>query len=224
MNITLFLFIFAICLASIFVAYKFLGKNGLYYLLTIMTIVSFFLSFKIVNINGVEFNANVITSSSIFAIIIILLEKGKNKENHRIIETSIISIAATLMVILVSVFYIQSVNDTVSVDIDHLFIDNFSFLISYPIALLLSEYCVIKTYDFVKKESYDNMFIISGLMCLSFGLLYSIVVNFSGYYFTLTTKDIIRLILINYLVQILLTAVYSIEIQKLLTLKKVNYE
>ncbi len=224
MDLIMFVILLLFSMITLLLAYKIFNKEGLYYLLIIMIIISFFLSFKIVSIWGFDFNANVLTNTLIFSIIYLLMEKNKKKENKKILQLSILTIGLTIFSVIIMNFYIPSVNDTLAINMRDMIFNNYKIMIVYPVVLIGSEITIMQMYNNLKRETYESIFIISSIFCLSLGLILNILFNVIGYLFILDTGQIIRLILMNYLVAIFITVIHSLLLKYIFGLKKVNYE
>ena len=100
-------------------------------------------------------------------------------------------------------------------------IDNYKILLIYPILLAILQLLTYLVYNSIKelKLNIQNNIIISSLTIL---MVDSVIFNLFAYLFKIKLSNIILLILSNYLIKILLTAIYSYIISKQIDNKKVK--
>ena len=117
-------------------------------------------------------------------------------------------------------YHVQSLTDSISINMKNVFIDNKRILMIYPITTLISNYLLIWAYKKIRKL-YDVPFITTVTTYLLIGLIEGILYFFLTYYNILDTKIIIKLLLSTYMVRLIITIIYSIFLT-LLTSKKVK--
>ena len=117
-------------------------------------------------------------------------------------------------------YHVQSLTDTISINMKNVFINNYKILIVYPITILISNYLLIWMYKKIRKL-YDNAFITTVTTYLLIGLIEGIIYFFIVYYNILEAKIIIKLLLSSYMIRLIITIIYSIFLT-LITSKKVK--
>lgn len=221
MNLLICFCILALSLLTLYICYKKLDKLGLIIAFILMNVLSFILSFKYITLSTLTINASSITYISMFSILYLYLEKTNEKETKKLINlNSILNLIIVSFLILMSL-YVQSLDDTVGINMKNVFIDNFRILIAYPISVTASLYDIMMMYNKVKKI-YDNMFITTTVTFLLIGLIDLIVFTLISYLFVLDIKTIIKLILSTYMLKIILTVIESIFLMLIQNKKKVR--
>lgn len=206
MSEVIFIMFIIITMLTIYCLYKTYDKRGLYFSLVTMSVISFIFSFKIVNIFTLNVNLNIIPMISIFTIIYLLVLKYGLKETKNILLlTSCINIT-TAILILITNYYIPAVTETISISMEGTFLYNYKILITYPIIMLVSEYLVIKTFNFIKTLS-NNIYINIILIYIITGLLYTIIFYLISYINILKISNTIFLGVTTFLVGLLITVI-----------------
>ena len=221
MNISIYFCILLLSLLTIYISNKNKDKIGLIVSFIIMNLLSFILAFKYITISNLTINANSITYVTLLSILYLYLEKTNKKETKKLINiNTTINIFIVSLLVLMSL-YIQSLDDTIGINMKNVFLDNYRLLIAYPLSTTLSFYGILWIYEKVK-NIYDNMFITNTVTFLLIGLIDLILFTSIGYLFTLSIKIIIKLILSTYMLKILLTVIYSIFLMLIQNKKKVK--
>ena len=183
-------------------------------------ILSLILSFKYITLSTINVNANSITYVTMFTSLYLLLESVSKEEVKKITRISLfLTIFASIMIYMMS-YHVQSLTDSISINMKNVFIDNKRILMIYPITTLISNYLLIWAYKKIRKL-YDVPFITTVTTYLLIGLIEGILYFFLTYYNILDTKIIIKLLLSTYMVRLIITIIYSIFLT-LLTSKKVK--
>lgn len=221
MNILIYLSILVLSLLIVYISYKKLDKLGLVVSFVLMNILSFILTFKYITISTLNINANAITFISMFSILYLYLEKTNEKETKKLINLNLfLNIFIVSLLVLMSL-YVQTLDDTVGINMRNVFIENYRILIAYPTTLALSLYGIIIMYNKVK-TIYDNMFITTNVTFLLIGLIELILFTTISYAFILDIKTMIELVLSTYMLKIILTVIYSLLLLLIQNKKKVK--
>ena len=147
-SIIIVLLLILVSLLLIYSMYKIYDKRGLYFSLVIMNIMSFILSFKIIKIFSLNINLGLIPMISIFTIIYIIITKYSIKDKKNILSLSLYTNIITSILILITNYFIPTVSETISISIKGTFEYNYKILILYPIIILLSQYIIIKLFNY----------------------------------------------------------------------------
>lgn len=221
MNILIYFCILVLSIFTIYIFNKKLDKLGLTVMFSLMNLLSFILSFKYITISTLNINANAITYISMFSILYLYLEKTNEKETKKLINLNIIMNLLIVSLLVLMSLYIQTIDDTVGINMKNVFIDNYRILIAYPITLSLSLHGIIKMYNKVK-TIYDNMFITTTVTFLLVGLIDLILFTLISYLLVMNVKTMIKLILSTYMLKIILTVIYSLFLMLIQNKKKVK--
>ena len=220
MNYLIFLCILIISVITLYLAKKLMGKIGLIIVFIASSVLSLVLSFKYITLSTITANANSITYVTMFTSLYLLLETVNKKEVKKITNLNfILNIFSSILLYIMS-YHVQSLTDSISINMKNVFIVNSKILIIYPITTLVSNYLLIWMYKKIR-NLYEVPFITTVTTYLFIGLVESIMLYISVYYQSLDTKIIIRLLLSNYMIKLIITIIYSILLT-LWTRKKVN--
>ena len=220
MNFVIYLCILIICILSIYLLKKFLGKNGLIIIFLTSSLLSLILTFKYITISTITVNSNSITYITMFTALYLLLESINKEEVKKITNLNfILTVFASIILYMMS-YHVQSLTDSISINMKNVFIANSRMLIVYPITTLLSNYLLIWMYKKIR-NLYEIPFITTVTTYLLIGIIEGILFYFSVYLKILTPKTIIKLLLSTYMIRLIITIIYSV-ILTLLTNKKVK--
>lgn len=220
MNYLISLCILIISIISLYLSKKLLGKNGLIFIFITSSVLSLILSFKYVTFSTINANANSITYVTMFTSLYLLLETVNKKEVKKLTNLNFILNIFTSIILYIMSYHVQSLTDSISINMKNVFINNYKILIAYPIITLITNYLLIWMYKKIR-NLYDVPFITTVTTYLFIGLIESIILYFSVYYKVINTKVIIKLLLSNYMIKLIITIIYSLLLT-LLTRKKVN--
>jgi len=221
MNILIYLSILVLSLLTVYITNKKLDKLGLVVAFSLMNLLSFILTFKYITISTLDINANSIAYISMFSILYLYLEKTNVKETRKLINLNLFMNIFIVSLLVLMSLYVQTLDDTVGINMRNVFIENYRILIAYPITLTLSLHGIIVMYNKVK-TIYDNMFITTNVTFLLIGLLELILFTIISYAFILDIKTMIELVLSTYMLKIILTVIYSLLLLLIQNKKKVK--
>ena len=220
MNYLIYLSILLLSIFSIYLSKKVMGKSGLTILLITSSVLSLILSFKYIMLSTINVNANSITYITMFTSLYLLLESTNKEEVKKIVNMNFFITSFTAVMLYMMSYHVQSLTDTISINMRNVFINNYRILIVYPLTTLLSNYLLIWMYKTIRKL-YDIPFITTVTTYLMIGLIEGIIFFTITYYNILDIKIIIKLLLSSYMIRLIITIIYSIFLN-LLTSKKVK--
>ena len=220
MNYLIYLCILIISILSLYLSKKLLGKNGLIFVFITSSVLSLILSFKYVTFSTINASANSVTYVTMFTSLYLLLETVNKKEVKKLTILNFILNIFTSIILYIMSYHVQSLTDSISINMKKVCINNYKILIAYPIVTLITNYLLIWMYKKIR-NLYDIPFITTVTTYLFIGLIESILLYFSVYYKVLNTKIIIKLLLSNYMIKLIITIIYSLLLT-LLTRKKVK--
>lgn len=219
-SIIIVLLLILVSLLLIYSMYKIYDKRGLYFSLVIMNIMSFILSFKIIKICSLNINLGLIPMISIFTIIYIIITKYSIKDKKTILSLSLYTNIITSILILITNYFIPTVSETISISIKGTFEYNYKILILYPIIILLSQYIIIKLFNYLK-ELQSNIIINITLTYITTGLVYTLVFYLIAYINLIDIKNTIFMGVSSFLIGIIITLLNTLIID-LIFKKKVK--
>ena len=219
-SIIIVLLLILVSLLLIYSMYKIYDKRGLYFSLVIMNIISFILSFKIIKIFSLNINLGLIPMISIFTIIYIIITKYSIKDKKTILSLSLYTNIITSILILITNYFIPTVSETISISIKGTFEYNYKILILYPITILLSQYIIIKLFNYLK-ELQSNIIINITLTYITTGLVYTLVFYLIAYINLIDIKNTIFMGVSSFLIGIIITLLNTLIID-LIFKKKVK--
>ena len=214
------LIIIILSLLTIFCLYKFLDKRGLYFALIIFNIISFVLSFKISVILKLNINTGIITLIETFTILYIFMIKYGDKELKNILKITFYANVMTALIIAIMNYFIPTITETISINMQGTFEYNYKILIIYPLVILLSEFIITKFYKIINLIQ-SNIPICIILTYIMTSLLYTIIFSVVSYLGILEIKNSLFVGISTYIIGIFITIINIIYI-KLLTGKKVK--
>lgn len=219
-SIIIVLLLILVSLLLIYSMYKIYDKRGLYFNLVIMNIMSFILSFKIIKIFSLNINLGLIPMISIFTIIYIIINKYSIKDKKNILSLSLYTNIITSILILITNYFIPTVSETISISIKGTFEYNYKILILYPIIILISQYIIIKLFNYLK-EIQSNIIINITLTYITTGLVYTLVFYLIAYINLIDIKNTIFMGVSSFLIGIIITLLNTLIID-LIFKKKVK--
>lgn len=219
-SIIIVLLLILVSLLLIYSMYKIYDKRGLYFSLVIMNIMSFILSFKIIKIFSLNINLGLIPMISIFTIIYIIITKYSIKDKKTILSLSLYTNIITSILILITNYFIPTVSETISISIKGTFEYNYKILILYPIIILLSQYIIIKLFNYLK-ELQSNIIINITLTYITTGLVYTLVFYLIAYINLIDIKNTVFMGVSSFLIGIIITLLNTLIID-LIFKKKVK--
>ena len=221
MNEIVMLLLVIICLLTILIFYKVFDKRGLYFASTLLTLLSFILSFKLGYIFKLNVNLGIIPFISVLSITYIYLIKYDKKNiKDLLIVTGITNIILSLLLVVLT-YYIPSITETISINMEGTFETNYKILIIYPIITIISQYLIIKLYSFITSIS-DYTFISLLLTYIITGIIYTIIFYVLSYINILNIKDSIFLGISTYIIGLIVHILNILFIIYLTKSKKVK--
>ena len=220
MNLIFYFCILITSILSIYFSKKIWGKLGLTIVFITSNVLSLILTFKYIMISTINVNANSILYVTMFTSLYLLLETTNKEEVKKITNLNFLLTVYSAILLYIMSYYVQSLTDTVSINMKNIFINNSRILLVYPLTNIISNYLLIWMYKKIRKL-YDVPFITTVTTYLLIGLIEGILFYFFVFYKVLDTKIIIKLLLSNYMIKLIITIIYSIFLT-ILTHKKVK--
>ncbi len=212
MNELIFVALIIMSILTIFCLYKLYDIRGLYFSLVITSLITFIFSFKIINVFTLNINLNIITMINIFTIIYILISRNGKKEMKNILKICLYTNIASAILIYLTNYYIPAVTESITISMEGTFKYNYKILIFYPLIMLLSQYVVIKLFNFIKILS-NNIYIDTILIYIITGLLYTLIFYLIIYINILPITSTIFMGVTTFLVGLIITGINLILIK-----------
>ena len=170
MNFIIYPCILLVSIFSLYLSKKFLGKLGLSIVFITTSLLSLILSFKYIMLSTIHVNANSVTYVTMFTSLYLLLETTNKEEVKKITNLNfLINVFSSIMLYMMS-YHVQSLTDTISINMKNVFITNYEILIIYPIVSLITNYLLIWMYKKIR-NLYDVPFITTVTTYLLVGLI-----------------------------------------------------
>ncbi len=213
------LIIALLCIFTIYCLYKIFDKIGIYYAIIILNIIGFVLSFKITSAFKMNINIGIIPFiTSLTGLYIFILKYGK-KELNNIIKFTLYSNVTLSLLLIITNYFIPTITETISINMKETFEYNYKILFVYPLIASLSQYVVIKLFNFVSKVK-NNIIINIILTYIITSLIYTIIFSLVSYINVLSIRDSIFIGISTYIIGFAFTIINILFIY-LITRKKV---
>lgn len=221
MNLLIFILLIVLSIFFMYISLYMLDKKNYRYIYLIYSILGYLMSFKIIKLASINLSANIVIETLFLTLTYLIIEKTTKEEFIKIVKNIFKYNLLVGVLLLFGSLYIPVVTDVVSINIKYMIIDNYKILLIYPILLAILQLLTYLVYNSIKelKLNIQNNIIISSLTIL---MVDSVIFNLFAYLFKIKLSNIILLILSNYLIKILLTAIYSYIISKQIDNKKVK--
>ena len=221
MNELIMLIILIISFLTIVLSYILFDKRGFHFATTILSLITFILSFKIGYIFKMNVNLGIITLLPLLGINYIYLIKYGNKNiKDLVIVSSITNIIFAILLVILN-YYIPSLTETISINIEETFKTNYKIIIMYPIIMTISEIITIKLFSFISSVT-NNKFISILLTYILTAIVYTIIFYMICYINVLSLKDSIFLGITTYIIGLIIHIINILFIIYLTKGKKVN--
>ena len=102
-------------------------------------------------LSTINVNANAITYVTMFTSLYLLLESTNKEEVKKIVNMNFLVTAFTSLMLYMMSYHVQSLTDTISINMKNVFINNYRILIVFPITTLISNYLLIWMYKTIRK-------------------------------------------------------------------------
>ena len=221
MNEIIILLVIIICQITTLLFYKLFEKRGLYFSTVIISLLSFILSFKLVYVFKMNINLGIIPIVSLYTIYYIYLKKYGEKNIKDLVIINTISNVTFALLLVIMNYFIPSITETISINMQATFETNYKILIMYPIITLISELLIIKLYSFIVLVN-KNTFISVILTYILTAILYTIIFYMVSYINILYLKESIFLGITSYIIGLLVQLINIIFIVLITKSKKVK--
>lgn len=221
MNEIIILLVVLICQITTWLFYKVFEKRGLYFSTVIISLLSFIMSFKLAYVFKMNINLGIVPIVSLFTIYYIYLKKYGQKDIKDLVIINTISNVVFALLLVVMNYYIPSITETISINMQATFESNYKIMIMYPIITIISELLIIKLYSFIILVN-ENTFISVTLTYILTAIIYTIIFYMISYINILYLKESLFIGITSYIIGLLVQLINIIFITLITKSKKVK--
>lgn len=201
-----------ISLSLIIILYKFYSIAGLYTYATISAILTCIMSLKTINIYNYDMNLGIISLITIFtASNIIIQKKGPDETKNFILTTVSTTIIAYIILFLVSLMTSSNIALFTNASYNNIFNDSLRILFANIVTILYSLILNTKLYYYLKRMK-NNILISNFFSTIIIHFISSIIFSLIAYTFIKEPIDIIKIIMIRYLMSLVVGLTGTIAI------------
>lgn len=201
-----------ICLIMLIIMYKKYKTEGMYIYTIVSLILSFLMSLKIVTVYDYDVNLGIIPLVTVFTASNIIIQKKGIEETKRFLMTIMATTLISYFVfLLVSYMEPSKINLFTSASYDNIFADSLRIYFANIVTLLYGLLLNNKLYYYLKVMK-NNILISNLFSTIIIQFFASIIFGLVAYVFTYETIDIIKLIMIRYLISLVIGILSTIII------------
>lgn len=204
-SLTIMIIELILCLIMLIIMYKKYKIEGLYIYSIISLILSFFMSLKKISLYNYDVNLGIIPLVTTFTAFNILIQKKGIEETKKllmtVLSTTLISYFIFLLISYIDFSNISKLISFTSASFDNIFIDSLRIYFANIVTLLYSLLLNNKLYYYLKIMK-NNIFISSIFSTIIIQFIASIIFSLVAYVFTLEMIEIIKIIMIRYLISL----------------------
>lgn len=211
-QINLLILELVLCLTMIIVLYKKYSKLGIYiYCITAMTLASI-MSLKTITLYNYDINLGIIPLVTIYTASNILIQKqGKDESKNILIITLLSFIVGYILLYLTSIMKSSNINLFTSASYDNIFAESIKIYFATLVSTLYSLLLNMNLYYYLKKIK--NSIIISNIFSsIIIQFISSIIFGLISNIFVKDAIDIIKIIMIRYLMSLAIAIISTIVI------------
>lgn len=191
-----------ICLIMLIIMYKKYKTEGMYIYTIVSLILSFIMSLKIVSVYDYDVNLGIIPLVTVFTSSNIIIQKKGIEETKRFLMTIMATTLISYFIfLLVSYMEPSKINLFTSASYDNIFSDSLRIYFANIVTLLYGLLLNNKLYYYLKVMR-NNILISNLFSTIIIQFFTSIIFGLVAYIFTYETIDIIKLIMIRYLISL----------------------
>lgn len=194
---------FVLCLVLMLILYKKNKINGLYYYTIISFILSNLMSLKTIELFGFELNLGIINFANIFIASNIIIQKKGPEEVKRLILTLLMtSITSYAIFYLISLMNPSNINIFTSASYNNIFIDSPRIYFASIVTMLYTLFFNSKLYFYLKKEK-NQIWLSNIFSSIIVQFIASILFPILAYAITKEVLDILKIIMIRYVLSLI---------------------
>lgn len=192
-----------LCLITTLVVYKKSKTEGIYTYTIILLILSCIMSLKTVNVYDYDVNLGIIPFVMVFPVSNILIQKKGSEEIKTLILTLIsASVISYIMIFLISLMTSSNINLFTSASYDNIFNTSLRIYFANIVTMLYSLLLNSKLYYYLKTMK-NNILISNLFSTIIIQFIASLLFTIVAYVFVKDAIDIIKIIMVRYLISLL---------------------
>ena len=201
-----------ICFIMLIIMYKKYKTEGLYTYSIISLILSFYMSLKKVSIHYYDVNLGIIPLVMTFTSFNILIQKKGIEETKKLLLTVLsTTLISYFIFLLISYIDYSNINSFTSASYDNIFIDSLRIYFANTVTLLYGLLLNNKLYYYLKVMK-NNILISNIFSTIIIQFVASILFGLVAYVFVIDMIDIIKIIMIRYLISLVVGILATIPI------------
>lgn len=201
-----------LCLFTLLFLYKRYGNIGVYTYCIVCMILSSIMALKTITLYNYDIPLGIIPFVSLFTASNIMIQKnGTDESKNLLLITTISSIISFIILLLVSYMKSSNINLFMSASFDNIFSDSLRIYFATFVTTLYSLLLNLKLYYYLKKMK-NNILISNLFSTIIIHFISSIVFSLIAYTFDKEIIDIIKIIMIRYLVSLCVGIISTIII------------
>jgi len=201
-----------ICFIMLIIMYKKYKTDGLYIYSIISLILSFYMSLKKVSIYDYDVNLGIIPLVMTFITFNILIQKKGIEETKKLLLTVLSTTLISYFIFLfISYMDYSNINSFTSASYDNIFVDSLRIYFANVVTLLYGLLLNNKLYYYLKVMK-NNILISNIFSTIIIQFISSIIFGLVAYVFTIDMIDIIKIIMIRYLISLVVGILATIPI------------
>ncbi len=201
-----------LCLFTLLFLYKRYGNIGIYTYCIICMILSGIMALKTITLYNYDIPLGIIPFVSLFTASNILIQKnGTAESKNLLLITTISSIISYIIILLASNMKSSNINLFMSASFDNIFSDSLRIYFATFVTTLYSLLINLKLYYYLKKMK-NNILISNLFSTIIIHFISSIIFGLIAYTFDKEIIDIIKIIMIRYLVSLCVGIISTIII------------
>ena len=201
-----------ICFIMLIIMYKKYKTDGLYAYSIVSLILSFYMSLKKVSIHYYDVNLGIIPLVMTFTSFNILIQKKGIEETKKLLLTVLsTTLISYFIFLLISYIDYSNINSFTSASYDNIFIDSLRIYFANTVTLLYGLLLNNKLYYYLKVMK-NNILISNIFSTIIIQFVASILFGLVSYVFVIDMIDIIKIIMIRYLISLVVGILATIPI------------
>ena len=201
-----------ICFIMLIIMYKKYKTDGLYAYSIVSLILSFYMSLKKVSIHYYDVNLGIIPLVMTFTSFNILIQKKGIEETKKLLLTVLsTTLISYFIFLLISYIDYSNINSFTSASYDNIFIDSLRIYFANTVTLLYGLLLNNKLYYYLKVMK-NNILISNIFSTIIIQFVASILFGLVAYVFVIDMIDIIKIIMIRYLLSLVVGILATIPI------------
>lgn len=192
-----------LCLILMIILYKKYKIDGMYYYIIISFILSNLMSLKTIELYNYDINLGIIPFTTVFISSNIIIQKKGPEEIKKLILTILsISVISYIILYLVTLMNPSNINVFTSASYNNIFIDSPRIYFANIVTIIYTLFFNSKLYYYLKKEK-NRIWISNLFSSIIIQFIASIVFPVLAYAITKEAIDILKIIMVRYIISLI---------------------